>query len=329
MYAQILSFISVGELMAPVLGGILYDKAGYTGVFGLGSGILAVDFIMRIFLIEKKVAAKYDSTLVNGAANPRHHSTRNGDVDQHDEEADEEDALLPKKEKEKFNIPQGQNRLVRTLPILYCLSDPRLLTALLLAFVQATLLSTFDATIPTEAEALFGFSSLDAGLLFIALDIPYLLLGPVAGWVVDKYGTKPNAVLGFAYLVPALVLLRLAHAGGKDQIILYSALLAVCGVGMAVIGSPSIVEASNVVQKYDKANPEFFPEQGPYAQLYGFHSIFFCAGLTAGPILGGALRDSIGYGNMNAVAAAVAGVTAILSFVFIGGTPRFMSKNKR
>ena len=48
----------------------------------------------------------------------------------------------------------------------------------------------------------FGFDSLHAGLLFIALDVPYLLLGPVAGWAVDKYGTKPAAVLGFGYLGP-------------------------------------------------------------------------------------------------------------------------------
>jgi MFS family permease len=326
---QIFSFISVGELLAPVLGGVLYDKAGYSGVFGLGSGILAVDFIMRILLIEKKTAARYSSTLVNAAANPRHHSTENGDPETNDDEADEEDALLSKKEDDDFKIPEGQNRVVRSLPILYCLSDPRLLTALFVAFVQATLLSTFDATIPTEAEALFGFSSLDGGLLFIALDVTYLLLGPLAGWAVDKYGTKPIAVLGFSYLVPTLVLLRLAGPGGKDQIILYSALLALCGVGMAIIGSPSIVEASNVVQKYDKANPEFFGEQGPYAQLYGFNSIFFCAGLTAGPILGGALRDSIGYGNMNAVAAAISGIIAVLSFVFIGGTPKFLSMKRR
>jgi hypothetical protein len=43
----------------------------------------------------------------------------------------------------------------------------------------------------------------------------------------------------------------------------------------------------------------------------------FCAGLTAGPIIGAVLRDSIGYGDMNAVAVAISGATAVLSFVFI------------
>ena len=60
------------------------------------------------------------------------------------DEADEEDALPPKTEEEKFRIPEGQNRLAHSLPILYRFYEPRLLTALLVAFVQATLLATFE-----------------------------------------------------------------------------------------------------------------------------------------------------------------------------------------
>jgi MFS family permease len=140
---QIFSFISVGKLIAPVLGGVLYDNASYSGAFGLGSGILSVDFIVRILLIEKKVAARYNSTLINSAANPRYRSTENGDAEANDE-ADKEDVPLPKTKEEEFKIPEGQNKLVHSLPILYCLYDPRLLTALLVAFVKATLLATFE-----------------------------------------------------------------------------------------------------------------------------------------------------------------------------------------
>jgi MFS family permease len=324
---SIFSFISTGELLAPVLGGVLYSKTGYVGVFGVGAGILVVDFVMRILVIEKKVAARY--RVDDASANPREHDSRM--VNEPNEEgAGEETALLGKKGQEFFKIPEGQNKAVRTLPILYCLSDPRVAVALFMSLVQASLLATFDATIPTEANSLLGYSSLEAGLLFIALDIPYLLLGPVAGWAVDKYGTKPAAVLGFGYLVPVLVLLRLPTAdvvhSQKSTLIVWCALLAVNGIGMAIIGSPSIVEASDVVQRYDKANEGFFGENGPYAQLYGFQSLVFSAGLTLGPLLSGTLRDTIGYGNMNAVFAAIAGFTAILALIFIGGKPESLKR---
>ena len=311
-----------------MLGGVLYKKAGYAGVFGLGSGVLAIDFIMRLLVVEKKVAARYDTSAQDGAANPRQHQIR--EEDEETQEAGEEDALLPKKEEEAYIIPDGQNRVIRALPILYCMFDPRLLVAFLVGFVQASLLGAFDATIPTEADSLFGFDSLKSGLLFIALDIPYLLLGPVAGWTVDKYGTKPAAVIGFGYLVPTLILLRLPSDGivhnQKDNIILYCAMLSLNGIGMATIGSPSIVEASDVVQKYDKANPKLFGENGPYAQLYGFTSIFFCLGLAIGPVLSGGLRDVMGYGNMNIALAAISLVTAVLSWVYIGGKPKILSR---
>jgi len=334
----IFSFISVGELAAPVLGGVLYRKTGYAGVFGLGATLLGLDFILRLLVIERKVAAQHDKSF-QISKNTSVQAEGDEDVNSTNSDSEspragsEQDHLLPKKVNQHYAIPDGQNRLIRMLPILYCLSDPRLLVALLLAFVQAALLATFDATVPTEAQDLFNFDSLQAGLLFIALDIPFLLLGPIAGWCVDRYGTKPASVLGFGFLVPTLILLRLPPAqitpNVKSNIILFCGLLALNGIGLAVIGSPSIVEASDVVQKYDKANPGLFGQNGPYAQLYGFNSLVFSAGLTIGPILSGGLKDTIGYGNMNIVVACISGVTAILSFFFVGGKPKLFGRRSK
>lgn len=316
--------MSVSGLVAPVLGGILYDKAGYGGVFGLASGLLALDFVMRLLIVEKKTAAKYDNSLPDSTADPHSRGMSDGG-DEEAQEATEDDPLIPANGDDPYKIRHKPSPIIRAFPILYCFRNPRLSAAFFLSFVQATLLGVFDATIPTESQDTFGYTSLQAGLLFMSLDVPYLVLGPVAGWSVDRFGTKPAAVIGFAYLVPVLVLLRLPGerlGSGESSVILYWALLALNGVGMAIIGSPSFVEISQVVEKYDKANPDFFGNNGPYGQLYGFSSLFFCAGLTVGPIVGGALRTSIGYGNMNAVLATVSGITAILSFFVIGGKPK-------
>ena len=278
---------------------------------------------MRLFIIEKKTAAKYEST-------PDDRADSGSDSDLEGSEPSESDPLISKKsEEEAYKVSPGSHPYLRKFPIAYVLKDPRLLVALLLAFVQATLLSSFDNTIPTVASSYFAFDSLKAGLLFIALVLPYLLLGPIAGWLVDRYGTKPAGVIGFGYLVPVLILLRVPHAGGTDQIVIFCAILALCGVGLAIIGSPSIVEASFVVQKYDKANPEFFGEQGPYAQLYGLNSMVFSAGLTLGPLLSGGVKESAGYGNANLVLAVLCLVTAVLSYVFVGGYPEWVRKRWR
>lgn len=310
-----------------MLGGVVYKRSGYTGVFGLGFAIIALDFIMRLLLIEKKTASKYTESKDSSQTDnqQQHDEAENGN----EEPQDEESPLLRERQNKEHQIPPNQPKPVRFFPLLYCLSDPRLLTALLLALVQATLLSTFDATIPTVATSYFGFDSLSAGLLFIALVLPYLLLGPLAGWAVDCYGTKLAAVIGFGYLVPVLILLRLTSPGGKAEVIKYCVLLAFCGIGLAVIGSPSIVEASAVVGTYEKANPDFFGANGPYAQLYGINSMVFSAGLTIGPLVSGNLKDLIGYGNMNFVIAMLCAVTAALSLIFVGGRPRILKAKRK
>ena len=321
---QIFGFISIGELAAPVLGGILYRRAGYGGVFGLGFGLLALDFIMRLLLIEKKTAAKYanfgDSTVNGNAA-----AGQVQDITDVEQET-EEDPLIKKHDDEYYIIPPDRSGAFRSFPILYCLRDPRLLTAQFLSVVQAMLFGAFDATIPTVAEDYYGFNSLQSGLLFIALILPNMLIGPLAGWSVDRRGPKLLAVCGFGFLVPAIVLLRLVQPGGKSQIALFCGLLALCGAGLGAIGSPSIVEAAYVVQRYDNANPDFFGVNGPYGQLYALNAMAFSIGLTIGPLISGSLRNAIGYGDMNIFIAAFCLIAAVLSFMYIGGKPAILKK---
>ena len=319
----------MGNLCAPLLGGVLYEKAGYPGVFGIGFAILAIDFTMRLLVIEKKIARKYEAQDPSSVNDLNTTPSHQQDGAQDDEDNEEQPLLGSKEEDEKaFKFSENQPKIARMIPILPCLSDPRLLTAFLVAFVQAALLGNFDATIPTVAEELFNFNSLKAGILFLPLGVFDFLLGPFFGWAVDKYGTKPVAVGAYGYLVPILILLRLPHAGDTDQMILYGGLLALCGIGLAGIGAPSIVEAGAVVQKYYEVNPKFFGEEGPYAQLYGLNSMVFSAGLTVGPELAGQLKQAVGYGNMNLALGGICFVTAVLCFVYIGGKPRILTSRK-
>ena len=286
---------------------------------------------MRVLVIEKKVAKRYSIADPPSSDDPEavQHQSTNGDDSGHAHgEQGEEEPLLGK-EKNHFKLSKDQPAIARKITILPCMTDPRLLTALLVAFVQALLLGSFDATVPTTAKELFGFDSLKGGLLFLPLGVFDLIIGPLAGWFVDHYGTKPCAVIGYTYLTPVLILLRLPHPGGKDQILLYGGLLALCGIGLAIIGAPSIVEAGSVVQKYYEANPDFFGDQGPYAQLYGLNSMVFSLGLAVGPALAGELKQVLGYGNMNIVLASISLATAVLSFVWIGGKPRLLTDHMR
>lgn len=271
---------------------------------------------MRLLIIEKKTAEIYrveQKRSDDESASPNSEPT-------------EDSPLLPNSEQEEIGedlsayiLPPHQSKLLKQVPILACLKNPGILAAFLVGSVQAALLGAFDATIPTVALEYYNFNSLQSGLLFLSLGIPTLLLGPLAGYWVDRCGTKPAATLSFLYLIPFLVLLRLPHPGGGDQVAIFATLLTFCGIGLAGIDAPSLVEGGLVVEKFHKANPDYFGPNGPYAQLYGLNSMVFSAGFTLGPALSGALKETIGYGNMNLFFAGICAVTSVLSFFFIGG----------
>ncbi|TVY26957.1 putative MFS-type transporter protein [Lachnellula hyalina] len=315
---NIFAFISVGELISPVIGGVLYDKAGNAAVFGLCFALLGVDFIMRLVMIEKKTALKYE-------LDSRISSETNSVIDDEESAAGETSPLLQtvksreeEEEEATWIVPKDQPTLIQKFPIIYTLRNSRLLVAEFVALMQALVIGVFDSTIPTETEGLFGFSSLKSGLMFIPLVLPYLVFGAIAGKGVDKYGARIVATVGFGWMVLPLVLLRIPQPGGTAEIVKFCVLLAFSGLGFALISAPSLVEASYVLERYHHANKELFGEDGPYAQLYAINSMVFSAGLTLGPLIAGFLREKIGYGNMNAVVAGLCAVVSVLSWVFLG-----------
>ena len=307
---QIFASISAGELVAPVIGGIVYEWAGIHGIFGVSAALLLIDFVLRLLVVDPKAVAKY--ACFSPVA----------------EDGRETDPLLPDPEEisewhdSRYEIDDGEGRAIfKTLPILYCFRQPRLHMAMLLAFTQSLIMGAMDATVPMEARELFGFSSMQTGLIFIALMTPYLALGRYFGQLVDRHGARLVTIAGYGYLIPCFILLGLPERRLLEQkynIALYCCALALCGIGLAAVSSLSFVEAIDVIGKYEAANPGLFGENGPYAQLFGFNSVYIFAGLGVGPIVAGALRDRFGYQMMGAAFAIIAAVTAVVAFFVVG-----------
>lgn len=130
-----------------MLGGVLYEKAGYAGVFGIGFAVLAIDFIMRLLVIEKKVAARYetkDPTRGDLDQDLRHERTHQNGASERNEDT-EETPLLSKKEQDYYKISPDQPAIAQKIKLLPCLKHPGLVTAFLISSIQAFLLGSFDA----------------------------------------------------------------------------------------------------------------------------------------------------------------------------------------
>ncbi|KAI4210152.1 MAG: hypothetical protein LQ351_006984 [Letrouitia transgressa] len=245
---SIFGIISIGALAAPVLGGILYHRTGVIGPLTLGCSLLGIDLIMRLLIIEKKPAAKFGFD--------------NGDTVEHRQhpnnthEEGEGDPLLKPPQDQAYVIPPELPRVIKSNPILYCCKDVRMLTANWITLIQATLMGTFDATVPTIGEEYYAFNSLQTGLLFIPVLLPSLILGPLAGGITDRRGPRTIVGWGFGLLAPI---------------------------------PPALAQATLVIEKYYKANPEKFGPHGPYAQVSSITGTMYNAGTALGSLLAGAL----------------------------------------
>jgi MFS family permease len=55
----VITTLNVGMLVAPSVGGIIYERAGYHSVFAVTLGLIVLDILLRLIMVEKKVAAKW------------------------------------------------------------------------------------------------------------------------------------------------------------------------------------------------------------------------------------------------------------------------------
>jgi MFS family permease len=126
--------MSLGILCGPLLGGVIYDAGGYYAVFGLAFGILGLDIVLRIVMVEKKVAKGYEESQSIDLED--HGSTRCPPVSQNPNEAQSAPGSEdPRKPTRKFKVP----------PTISMLASRRLLVALFSTIVVAIIATGFDA----------------------------------------------------------------------------------------------------------------------------------------------------------------------------------------
>ncbi|KAH7243306.1 major facilitator superfamily domain-containing protein [Fusarium redolens] len=277
---------SLGILVAPLLGGLVYGKGGYYSVFAMCFGLLAVDIVLRLIIIEVKDAKKWLDRVEPIAV-----------TDPECVVAEE-----PKIEENKDTRAQGgtdgqtkdasdpSRSPIKTLVKL--LGQPRFLAALWGTFVQALINTALESTLPLLTHEIFGWDSIGAGLIFLPVILPSFL-GPVVGMVGDRYGPKWLASFGFLFATPFVVCLRFVDENTMQDRILLCGLLAGVGITTACIFGPLMAEITWSVQGEDGTEGA-----GQIAQAYGLYNMAYSGGSLVGPIMGGMVKDSAGWATV-------------------------------
>ena len=248
--------ISVANLVSPLLGGVVYARAGYYAVYYMAIALIVVDIILRLLLIERKTAKKWqtsDEEIQERLPGSPHSSEAETSVPTNNLPATVSSPLSKKK---RFSTP-----LVVSL-----LSSYRLLSAIWCAFAISLLLTAWDAVLPLRVYNLFGWSSLGAGLIFLPLLLPSFA-APLVGMYSDAHGPRLPVFLCFLLGTPFVTLILLVDHSGIRQVVLLCALLALAGFSFPMGITAVLVEFTYAVDAEETRRGEgCFGEMGAYAQ---------------------------------------------------------------
>jgi MFS family permease len=162
---QYLGYTSVslclGTFLGPVTGGALYDAGGSYAVWGFVFGLIALDAILRLLLVE----------------------------------------VLPVRPDQQTcqNDPHSKTTASAWSAIFGLLSSPRLLCAFWVTIAQGTILSSFDGSLTIHLRNIFQWRSTEAGLTYIAFVLPAFLC-PLVGMLADRHGGRWLTAFGFSSL---------------------------------------------------------------------------------------------------------------------------------
>ncbi|THC88712.1 hypothetical protein EYZ11_011837 [Aspergillus tanneri] len=279
--------LSLGLFGGPIVGGFVYDMAGYFAVFVPAFALIMLEVVLSLLLQPPSRSLECLETPV---------------------QRDEQSPLLP-----ATGPPDKQTS--PTLVIL--LRSPRFLVAMVGMCMLNTFMTAFEAVLPVYLHELCDYDSSQVAIVFLSNTLP-MVLSPLSGNVVDKVGPFWPAVAGFALAAPSMMLLSLIQHNTVLCSLLLRLFLFLFGCGISMAMPAMMTEISMATKAVEKRYPGIFGSQGAYSQAYGLSNAAFAGGTLAGPLYAGYLREWAGWTAMSLSLGGLSVVMVILVVVFTG-----------
>ncbi|KAM7188892.1 Major facilitator superfamily domain containing protein [Naviculisporaceae sp. PSN 640] len=223
------------------------------------------------------------------------------------------------------------------------ITDRQIIVCLFLSMAQYIMLGSYASTLslelelPATTEAItnpsflpaseqptlstrgFGLDASKVGLVYLSLCIPNLLFAPIAGWAVDRFGSKTVAVTGYSLLTPSLVWMIIPNqtffaspplsSGSADKraairLALFCLGLIMQGFCMGIISTPAMVRAKRRITELQMAET-IVHQRRQKQKLLGMGSSDTDGCVTDPPVNGDEIAAPLtGYGTSNSASSA-------------------------
>ncbi|CAG7942627.1 unnamed protein product [Penicillium salamii] len=295
-----LSGMNFGVLVSPTLGGIVYEKSGFYSVFVMGLGVVFVNLVLILLIVDRKTAEKYKSP-VNPTGNPnllneetlrtsvasgkrRVSNVENGDMNATTPLLSScgEPSIKPEDQPSWCSIVGGFVR------------NPQLVAALYGCLINTILVSSMDAVLPIFVKQTFHWLSGATGAIFLNLTVPSLI-GPFIGMISDKYGVRSVSVIGFTFAAVGVSFLAFIQSDDTRSKIVACFLLFLVGIGLNASLTPLVTEIPRIVNSLQEEKPDIYGDRSAVAEGYMLLDAVFGAGTVLGPLLSEPAFEKLGW----------------------------------
>lgn len=350
---------SVGGFGAPLAGGALYDKLGYSAVFVLGLVFIVLDITFRFLLIEPKRAVKksFEGTVyVNSGTLPQTTVSESSLCEKKDEnhqfdlffvrnnqnapkrrDSTSTEQTLYSKTSSTLTEPRysntWQSRLKR-YPFSILLKSKRMQINFTINIVVSMIISGLNVTLALFVKKQFHWNSQSAGLIYLALAVP-AILQMVYGHLVDKFGPRWPASAGILICIAPLAVFRFVESDTiNDKVcsihastrlltniceVLLCALMALIGIGVSQTLAATMAEFAFIAVEKEQRKPGSMGSSGAYAQSYSIFNMSWAIGAIAGSNFAGKIHDNGGWCVVGYAYAGLAGGALIVTVLGCGG----------
>ncbi|OJD11274.1 hypothetical protein ACJ73_09575, partial [Blastomyces percursus] len=323
---QAMGYVSLaltwGVLFGPIVGGVMFTKAGYYAAFAVPIALLCIDIVLRLLMIEKKVASRLlqerlgarNQTETCDHSSPPGSSSRTQSLGSDSEDTIHEQSPLI----QRATNSNSQPTTTKTLIIYHLLKDSRILVNLFATVIQSIVWTAFETTLPLFVMDKFNWTPSGTGILFLIFSLP-CLFGVVIGKGADRWGSRIFGTSGFTLAGGPLILLRLVQHNTTGQQVLLGALLVLVGLAITIVQVITMTEISHAVDEVEERYPVLFSGPSAMGQGYALYNMAFAAGQLLGPIIGAFVITSVGWAGMNLALGLICFASAIPMALFCGG----------
>jgi MFS family permease len=255
-----LSGMNFGVLVSPTLGGIVYEKAGFYYVFVMALGIILINLVLILLIIDRKAAERYraefDPDGVSAVRNGNHanKSTTHGKRRLSRVENGDLNVTTPLLSRRREPTAEVTIHATWSSIVGGFVRNPRIVAALYGCLINTILMSSMDAVLPIFVKQTFHWLSGATGAIFLNLTIPSLI-GPFIGMVSDKYGVRLISVLGFTSAAIGAMFLALIQNDDITSKVLACIFLFV--VGKSDLLYVQLKMRYTIVNMIDRCGPQY------------------------------------------------------------------------